>query len=538
MPSHAATHQNNIRAQVPLFSLTRAWKTSSPAMTEPQVKLPSGGYLVIHPTEALISIDVNSGRSTTERNVEETALKTNLEAAAEVGRQLRLRDLAGLIVIDFIDMNYGKNRKAVERAMKDALKADRAKIQVGRISMFGLMELSHASACVPLSPKPMGAMCPHCRGTGYIHSVETVGIQIVRTLEKEAASGDYVALRVTTHPEAALYLLNEKRAILQSLEQRYNVTVAILMDATLITGTSRLIKVTSDGREITHEPSNNAQKRGGNRSRRGKRGGRDGQGGGINFDGSAASDASESELAYAASEGDNEIIRSTSENEFEREPREPRAPRPPREPRAPREGGERPRRERGGRNRSRSGERRPRDENAAIATDETAIINDDQTNGAPNENGAVSTDEGNRDRNRRRGRRGGRNRRGNGERGERRPQGDQPSGDANAAQTGHETHGHDASDGASATTERTSARSFKPRGEAAEPTSYAGSYGNTASDSTPAPRPATSPAQSFVIPLSEKQTNPAAVASPIVSESGSGDDKNKRKGWWSRVLES
>ena len=147
-------------------------------MSEPQVRLPSGGYLVIHPTEALISIDVNSGRSTTERNVEETAIKTNMEAAYEVARQLRLRDLAGLIVVDFIDMGYGKNRKAVERAMKDALKHDRAKIQVGRISMFGLMELSR-QRLRPSMAESMGIMCPHCKGTGYVHSVETVGIQII-----------------------------------------------------------------------------------------------------------------------------------------------------------------------------------------------------------------------------------------------------------------------------------------------------------------------------------------------------------------------
>ncbi len=126
-------------------------------------------------------------------------MKTNLEAAAEVGRQLRLRDLAGLIVVDFIDMNYGKNRKHVERAMKDALRQDRAKTQMGRISTFGLMELSRQRMRPSLS-EAMGEICPHCRGTGFIHSVETTGIQVIRTLEKEAATGDYASLRVTVHP--------------------------------------------------------------------------------------------------------------------------------------------------------------------------------------------------------------------------------------------------------------------------------------------------------------------------------------------------
>jgi ribonuclease E len=241
MPSNAA-RVKLYKESMPIFAYAGV-EDQLAAMTEPQVRLPSGGYLVIHPTEALISIDVNSGRSTTERNVEETAIKTNIEAAMEIGRQLRLRDLAGLVVIDFIDMGYGKNRKLVERAMKDALKADRAKIQVGRISTFGLMELSRQRLRPSIS-EAMGVMCPHCRGTGYIHSVETVGIQIIRTLEKEAATGEYTALRVTTHPEAALYLLNDKRAALQSLEQRYNVSVAILMDASIITGNHRLIKVT------------------------------------------------------------------------------------------------------------------------------------------------------------------------------------------------------------------------------------------------------------------------------------------------------
>lgn len=243
------------------------------AMNEPQVKLPSGGYLVIQQTEALISIDVNSGRSTSERNVEDTAIKTNLEAAAEVGRQLRLRDLAGLIVVDFIDMNYGKNRRLVERGMKDALKQDRAKIQLGRISSFGLMELSRQRMRPSIS-EAQGTICPHCKGTGFIQSVETVAIQIIRTLEREAASGEYASLRVSTYAEAALYLLNEKRALLRSIEERYRVSVLVNLDSTAFTGSFRLIKISADGKELLHEENRDKGKRGAAQRKRGRRGGR------------------------------------------------------------------------------------------------------------------------------------------------------------------------------------------------------------------------------------------------------------------------
>lgn len=230
-------------------------------MLEPQVKLPSGGYIVINPTEALISIDVNSGRSTTERNVEETALKTNLEAAREVARQMRLRDLAGIIVIDFIDMNYGKNRKLVERTIRDSLKQDRAKIQLGRISIFGLLELSRQRMRPSIS-EAMGIPCPHCKGTGVIHSVETVGMQIIRTLQKEAASGDFVTLRVSVPAEIALQLLNEKRAILSDIETRHGIKIIVLIDSSIITATFRLVKTTREGKEVAHENIRAPRRRG------------------------------------------------------------------------------------------------------------------------------------------------------------------------------------------------------------------------------------------------------------------------------------
>ena len=516
MPSHIGRIKL-YKESMPLFAYAGV-EDQLAAMVEPQVRLPSGGYLVIHPTEALISIDVNSGRSTTERNVEETAIKTNMEAAYEVARQLRLRDLAGLIVIDFIDMGFGKNRKQVERAMKDALKADRAKIQVGRISMFGLLELSRQRLRPSIS-ESMGIMCPHCKGTGYIHSVETVGIQIIRTLEKEAASGDYVTLRITAHPEAALYLLNEKRAALQALEERYNVHVVILMDAAIITGSQRLVKITSDGREILHEPNNQPKRGSMTRGRRGKRSGNERQGNVINFDGTTSNDeAADAAFLENVREDDDEVL-IPAEPLGEEESRDTPS-------RAPR-----PRRDRGGRNRrgGERGERRPREQVTSDATDTDAEGTATQSTEQPSADQA-SGDETSRDRGRRRGRRGGRNRRGN-ERGERRPREGQ---EANTTEGASMTE-HANSSAASEPAPRYSSEAFATTSDQPQPFAAYEPQRPTAYEASPsAPEPKRS---SFVIPLSEKQTNPDAVASPIVSES-SGDDKNKRKGWWSRVLES
>ncbi len=202
------------------------------SMHDPIVKLRSGGYIVINPTEALISIDVNSGRATGERNIEETAAKTNLEAAAEVARQLRLRDLAGLIVIDFIDMLESRNRRAVEKLMKDSLKADRAKIQLGRISPFGLMEMSRQRLRPSISETNM-VQCPHCEGRGYIRSSESMSIQIIRSLEKEASSGTWSSLRLIASQTVALHLLNNKRDNLRDIEQRYGITIQVFIDVEL-----------------------------------------------------------------------------------------------------------------------------------------------------------------------------------------------------------------------------------------------------------------------------------------------------------------
>ncbi len=192
-------------------------------------RLKSGGYVVITPTEALVSIDVNSGKSTRGRNIEETALQTNLEAAAEVARQLRLRDLAGLVVIDFIDMRELRNRRAVERALKDALRVDRAKIQVGRISSFGLLEMSRQrmrSSIVEAS----AISCPNCSGTGMVRSNESISITLLRVIEIEAAKvarQGYGEVRLRASTAAAFYLLNNKRDEIGDIEDRFGVKVLI-----------------------------------------------------------------------------------------------------------------------------------------------------------------------------------------------------------------------------------------------------------------------------------------------------------------------
>ncbi len=199
---------------------------------ENEAKLPSGGAIVINPTEALVSIDVNSGRSTREWSIEDTAIKTNLEAAKEIARQLRLRDLAGLVEIDFIDMRELKNKRNVERALKEALKSDRARIQVGRISSFGLLEMSRQrmrSSIVETSSTP----CPHCHGTGYVRSDESVALKLLRTIEAEANRTRFDELRILVATPAAFYLLNHKREELDAIEERTDVQVVIDQDHAL-----------------------------------------------------------------------------------------------------------------------------------------------------------------------------------------------------------------------------------------------------------------------------------------------------------------
>lgn len=215
----------------PLFSRMGV-ESQLDAMFSPTVQLRSGGYIVINQTEALVSIDVNSGRSTREHHIEDTALKTNLEASEEVARQLRLRDLAGLIVIDFIDMDEKRNNRAVERKLSDCLRQDRARIQVGRISHFGLLEMSRQrirASVLESSTDP----CPHCGGTGHVRSVSSVALQLLRGLEEILMKGATHNLVVRTRTDVALYVLNHKRGHLRDLENGFKVSLSVIADPTV-----------------------------------------------------------------------------------------------------------------------------------------------------------------------------------------------------------------------------------------------------------------------------------------------------------------
>ncbi|KAB7740526.1 Rne/Rng family ribonuclease [Parvibaculum sedimenti] len=230
MPSHAKNVQQ-YKEKIPLFQKYQV-EQQLDSMFNPVVTLKSGGYVVINPTEALVSIDVNSGRSTKERNIEQTALRTNLEAAEEIARQMRLRDLAGLIVIDFIDMDENRNNRAVERKLKDCLKTDRARIQVGRISHFGLLEMSRQRMRSGVL-EGSTVQCQHCLGTGLVRSVESMALHVLRGVEAEAAKGRAAAFTLKVPVEVAVYILNQKRANLLDIEERYGTSVYVEADASL-----------------------------------------------------------------------------------------------------------------------------------------------------------------------------------------------------------------------------------------------------------------------------------------------------------------
>ena len=238
MPSHAKRVQPYRDPQIGLLHRFQV-ESQIDAIHSPIVQLRSGGYVVINQTEALVAIDVNSGRSTRERNIEETAVRTNLEAAEEIARQLRLRDLAGLIVIDFIDMEEHRNQAAVERRLKEALKYDRARIQVGRISPFGLLEMSRQRlrpSLVETSTQP----CPHCGGTGSIRSTESTALYVLRSIEEEGMRRRSAEICVYVPTTVALYILNQKRDSLAQLESRYGMRVLVARDDALIPPAFRL----------------------------------------------------------------------------------------------------------------------------------------------------------------------------------------------------------------------------------------------------------------------------------------------------------
>lgn len=291
MPSHAR-RVKHYSDPIPLFQRYGA-EDQLNAMYDPVVQLKSGGYLVINPTEALVSIDINSGRSTREHGIEATAVSTNLEAAREIARQLRLRDMAGLVVIDFIDMERSGNIRKVEKAMRDALKSDRARIQVGRISGFGLLEMSRQrlrTGVLEASTRE----CPHCDGTGLVRTASSSGLAALRILEEEAAKGKGSRLILRTSQEASVYVLNHKRAGLSDIEARYGVSIEILPTDD-IEGAKMTVEVSGPRPSVTvdyapivdpeedepeeetidRDEDEDRPKRKRRRRRRGKRGGRD-----------------------------------------------------------------------------------------------------------------------------------------------------------------------------------------------------------------------------------------------------------------------
>lgn len=293
VPSHAKKVQNYNDNQVPLFHRYNVEKQIS-AIGEISVTLKSGGYLVINPTEALVSIDVNSGKATKERHIEETALKTNMEAAEEVARQLRLRDLGGLVVIDFIDMEERRNNRKVENKLRDALSTDRARIQVGRISSFGLLELSRQRLNPSLTEAQFDT-CPHCDGSGVIKTLDFAAISAMRALEEEGIKNKVSELSLNVPNKVAVYILNNKRQMLVDIEERYDFRVHIRVDETLKPSEFRLDAIAQrkgqkdqadagdenpseedKGTKSSHHDENLNEQQNGDRQKKGRRRGRRG----------------------------------------------------------------------------------------------------------------------------------------------------------------------------------------------------------------------------------------------------------------------
>jgi ribonuclease E len=522
MPSHAKNvklyHDNQ-----PLFT-RYGIESQLDAMFTPTVQLKSGGYIVINQTEALVAIDVNSGRATREHSIEDTAVKTNSEAAEEIARQLRLRDLAGLIVIDFIDMDEGRNNRTVERRLKDALKHDRARIQVGRISHFGLLEMSRQrirSSVLESSTEK----CPVCGGTGHVRSVSSVTLALLRAIEEALIKGATHNLIVRTRAEVALYVLNQKRSHLRDLEERFRVTITVSADPAVVGTQAFMI----DRGEQVH--------------------------------------SAEAARALAASQATTlaPVEQEASEDLPDDEPGEAEAGTDaaiPAEAESHEGGSRRRRRRRGGR--GRSGEREARE--PATATHDAAPIEDSPSHehaegdtpigeaseepqqashGVPSEGDGQNQD-GSR-RRRRRGRRGGRRHRRNGENGG--YQG-QPN---HAQEHSHEHDDHEPGETASYGDEQSvpvatqhadaapaPAPVEPPAPAAAMPESSAANPPDTQPDAAVHPRRGSTvrePASSFIQSTPSQAPAPTPIVSSTPSQDGQdSEDAAPKRGWWGRRL--
>ncbi len=284
IPSHVKRVKEYTDASIPLFQKFQV-ETQIAQLSEPVAPLKSGGYIVINPTEALVAVDVNSGRATKERHIEETALRTNLESAEEVARQLKLRDLGGLIVIDFIDMEDHRNNTKVERRLKEALSSDRARIQIGRISNFGLLELSR-QRLNPSVTESQFEVCGHCAGFGYTRTTDSAAVIALRAVEEQAIKNKHTEIELRIPDEVALYILNHKRAMLEGIEEQFKLEIRIESDSELTPGAFEIL---TDGKAVAavkpkhhsapedssnnnNNNNNNNNRR--NKTKRGRRGGR------------------------------------------------------------------------------------------------------------------------------------------------------------------------------------------------------------------------------------------------------------------------
>jgi ribonuclease E len=528
MPSHAP-RVKPYKNSIPLFYQYDI-EDQLLAMHEPVVKLKSGGYVVINTTEALVAIDVNSGKSTGERNIEETATKTNIEAAQEIARQLRLRDLAGLIVIDFIDMMDYRNRRDVERTLKDALKADRAKIQLSRISTFGLLEMSRQRLRPSIS-ETHSIICPHCSGRGHIRSHESLSIQIMRTLEKEAAQGDYVRLNLLVPTEIALYLLNAKRTNLMELENRYGIIISIGTDETVLAGTFRLEKVRYGGEVIIHGSEKDLREGKKSRNRRRKKNGRPATGGAM---------VDSASIPYDSDEYDGEEEDTTESTEEESAADTPPARRQPEKNRHHREDSRRSR-----------DHRRPnrQEESDSTLSEEGESVSEGEERGEDEDGRGSRRRRDRRSRNRRRWK-------------DRRPEGENGEETENLPSAASAPEVEDAgvaaaaypvlvSDGGqtvaaeNATGGEKENRRKRPQGrgqrsEGRNRQRGVESSGNAAENAAPAPM-AYDPIYDSAMPsntssASSKASSKASAQEDAGDADEGGEGKPKRRGWWRRVL--
>ena len=470
MPSHAKRVQP-YKESVPLFRKFNV-DAQLDSMMSTRVTLKSGGYIIINSTEALVAIDVNSGRSTRERNIEETALKTNLEAAQEVARQLRLRDLAGLIVIDFIDMDENRNNRAVERKIKECLKSDRARIQVGRISHFGLMEMSR-QRLRPSLLESSSDPCPTCGGSGIVYSIESAAMRALRALEDEALRGRSTEVSIFVPTPVALYLLNQKRASITSIEDRYGLTILVRSDDGLIAPDFR-VERGGGRREPVAQPD-------------------------LPED-DEPDEADDDDVA----ESDSDDADNQASGDDDGQPRKRRR-----------------RGRRGGRRRRRDGDSNGDSQDETAGSDESTELETQTDDAAASENADTENgdaENGEREKKpRSRRRRGGRGRRGRGERTEAKSDDDSRNDETEESGTTAGDKGEEAPAGTAAEP----ALSEPSEDVVVEPT-------ETPSESEPTPVAAAAEAAT-----SEMENSPAPVSEPDASEEPA---KPKKRGWWSRAL--